>query len=427
MRFDRYYILLILSLLCAMVAHAQESRTEIQVDFRVSSIVIDSTYSDNAARMQELLDFLRTVREDHTITIVEIAFRGTASPEGSAPFNCRLAKRRLAALESLVRKNLDIPDSLITRNDTYIPWDYLKAQVEASDLPRKEEVLAILEEGPMMVNDRDNRQPTAQVDHRIVKLKALDGGRVWQQMNRLFFERMHNACAVFVTFRKQAPAVRDTVVMPHAVAVVPVADSFKASPDTATAVVSAVVAPEAEVWGRRLHVKTNAIGLGMGVLNVAAEMDITYRWSYALSVYHCAWNYVKSTIKFRVFSVYPEMRYWLSENNEGVFAGAHLGMVFYNFAFDGAYRYQRHHRRIPAMGGGLSVGYRMPVSKDSRWQVEFALGAGVYPLHYDRFYNTSHTKDGLLVDSRRKTYIGIDQAAISLSYTFDLWKKGGRR
>ena len=50
----------------------------------------------------------------------------------------------------------------------------------------------------------------------------------------------------------------------------------------------------------------------------------------------------------------------------------------------------------------------------------------MYSLHYDKFHNTPRTKDGLLVESVKKTYWGIDQAAVSFSYAFDLKRKGGR-
>lgn len=187
------------------------------------------------------------------------------------------------------------------------------------------------------------------------------------------------------------------------------------------------VMPAAEEWTRRIHLKTNAIGIGMGIINIAGEIDINQHWSFALPIYHCAWNYFTSTIKFRNFSVQPEFRYWLSENNDGFFAGAHFGMVFYNFAFNGAYRYQRYHRGAPTLGGGLSIGYRKPISNNKRWRMEFSLGAGVYPLHYDKFHNIKHTSDGLLVESVKKTYWGLDQVAVSFSYTFNLNKKGGKQ
>jgi hypothetical protein len=192
MRIKKYCITLILLLFGVGIAHSQESRTEICVDFRVNSTVIDSAYSDNAARMQEIIEFLRNIHQDSTINIVEISFCGAASPEGSDQLNRKLARGRLSALEKFIRKEVDIPDSLITRNDSYIPWDYLKSQIEDSGLTHKDEVISILEEESLLV---DYHHPNTHIDNRIVKLKRLDNGKVWQQMNKLFFERMRNACA----------------------------------------------------------------------------------------------------------------------------------------------------------------------------------------------------------------------------------------
>ena len=165
----------------------------------------------------------------------------------------------------------------------------------------------------------------------------------------------------------------------------------------------------------------------MAIANVAMEIDLAKHWSFILPIYYSAWDYFTSTIKFRTLAVQPEFRYWFIPDNEGWFVGVHWGLAYYNFAFDGDYRYQDHNRETPSIGGGVSAGYRMPISKNKRWRMEFALGAGVYSRHYDKFYNTSNTKDGLLSESIKNTYWGIDQAAISFSYTFDLKKKGEKR
>ena len=421
MRIKKYCITLILLLFSVGVALSQERHTEICIDFRVNSTVIDSAYSDNAVRMQEMVEFLRNIRQDSTINIIEVSFCGAASPEGSYQLNRKLAQGRLTALEKLVRKEVDIPDSLITRNDSYIPWDYLKSQIEDSGLMHKDEVIAILNEESLLV---DYHHPNTHIDSRIVKLKKLDNGKVWQQMNKLFFERMRNACAVFVTYKKELPPVQEPVIIPDTIVVEP-EPVIEVAPDT-TAVVETIV-PEVEEWSRKLHLKTNAIGLGMGIANVAAEIDLVKHWSFTLPVYYSAWDYFKSTIKFRTFAVQPEFRSWLSEENDGFFAGAHFGLAYYNFAFDGDYRYQDHDRETPAIGGGVSIGYRLPISKNNRWRVEFSLGAGIYSRHYDKFHNTPRTKDGLMIESIKKTYWGIDQAAVSFSYMFDLKKKGGKR
>lgn len=409
--------ILILLLWCTGMAHAQEYRTEFSVYFRVNRTVIDSAYMGNAARLREITTTLRNIRQDSTINIVEVSFCGAASPEGSYQLNRKLAQGRLSSLERLVRQQVDIPDSIITRNDSYIPWDYLKSQLENSDLRNKDEILSILEEEPRLVN---YHYAGLHVDNRIVKLKRLDGGRTWQQMYRLFFAHMRNAYAVIVTYRK-IPPVPEPIAMPVPALVIP------APVIEAVKIIPASVIPEAEEWTRRLHLKTNALGWGLAISNVAVEVDLAKHWSFTLPVYYSAWDYFKSTVKFRTFAIQPEFRYWLSERNDGFFAGAHFGLAYYNLATNGDYRYQDHLRRTPAPGGGVSVGYRLPISKNNRWRVEFSLGAGVYSLHYDKFHNTPRTKDGLLVESVKKTYRGIDQAAVSFSYSFDLKKKGGKQ
>ena len=241
MRIKKYCITLILLLFGAGVAHSQERHTEICIDFRVNSTVIDSAYSGNAVRMQEMVEFLRTIRQDSTINIIEVSFCGAASPEGSYQLNRKLAQGRLMALEKVIRKEVDIPDSIVTRNDSYIPWDYLKAQIQDSELARKKEVIAILEEEARLV---DYRHPNTHIENRIVKLRALDGGKVWQQMNKLFFEQMRNACAVFVTYKNELPPVQEPVIIPDTVVVEPLVEAVEIVPDT-TAIVEVVV-PEIE-------------------------------------------------------------------------------------------------------------------------------------------------------------------------------------
>ena len=184
----------------------------------------------------------------------------------------------------------------------------------------------------------------------------------------------------------------------------------------------------AENWTRQLHVKTNVLGLGLGIANAAVEVDLTKHLSITLPVYYSAWDYFQSTIKFRTLTVQPEVRYWFHPDNDGWFMGAHFGYGFYNLALNGDYRYQDHDQKTPSMGGGISAGYRTHLSKNKRWKMEFSLGGGVYPSRYDKFHNTSDTKEGLMVASDiKKTYWGIDQAAISISYAFNLTKKGGKR
>ncbi len=402
--------------------YSQELRSEIQVDFRVNSTFIDPNYSDNAQRLTQITDFLHRLLSDSTVNVLSISFCGTASPEGSYQLNRRLARGRLEALEKVVRSKVEVPDSLVKRDDSYIPWEQFASMVEESDLSHREEILMILGSKSEIVSYRSGQH----IDSRILRLQTLDGGRAWRELNVRFFSKLRNACVVFVTFRKKV----EPIVVEEPV-VVPEEQLAEVSDTIVVPVVPAVVetdtivaAPIVEEWQRRLRIKTNAVGLGLLMANAAAEIDLQKHWSFHLPVYYSAWDYFKSTVKFRTFAVQPELRYWLDEDNENWFFGAHFTMAYYNFAFDGEYRTQDRDGKSPALGGGLAVGYRLPVSKNKRWQVECSLGAGVYPLHYDKFRNRP---DGLLVYTEKKTYWGIDQVNVSLSYAFDLKKKGGRR
>lgn len=178
-------------------------------------------------------------------------------------------------------------------------------------------------------------------------------------------------------------------------------------------------------WRRHIYLKTDLVGCGLAMANLALEFDLARHCSLVLPFYYSAWDYFKPTLKFRIMSIRPEFRFWISKDNDGLFAGVHGGPVWYNFAFDGEYRTQDHDGNSPALGGGLAVGYRMPISHNGRWKVEFSLGAGAYVLNHDHFRNVPN---GLLTDTVEKTWFGLDQAAISFSYTFNTGRnKGGRR
>ena len=420
MRTNRCYTILVLTLLWASAAYSQENRSEVMVDFRVNSTRIDPTYGNNAERIREITGMLQGILNDTTVEVTRLSFCGVASPEGSYEWNRQLANGRMKALETLVRSKIEVSDSIITYDDNYIAWDYLAERVSESEMAHKHEILSILGEKPEIVKYRNGRN----IDSRIPKLQRLDGGRVWDELFRRFFSPMRNASMVIVTFKQVSPP---PVVVPE-----PVIEEVEVSADTTEAVLPAPVivdtvpdpTPAVKEWGRKLYVKTNALGLGLAIPNTAVEIDLCRHWSFNLPVYYSAWNYFKSTVKFRTAMIQPEIRYWFRDDNDGWYAGGHIGIGHYNVATNGEYRTQDHEGKSPALGGGLAVGYRLPISGNKRWKMEFSIGAGAYKLHHDKFRNYHN---GLLVYTEKKTYVGIDQAAVSFSYTFDLKKKGGAR
>lgn len=418
-------LVIISALLCClfMAGKAQTASNEKNVSFNDS---IDTEecilyYCTNEAEVQEVcVDNAKRIRRLRKVfamspRIDSIIVYSYASPEGAYQRNVWLAEKRAESakefiLSSIKNDSILNPDNIILR-PMGEHWGGFKAEVEANyHRDNREEVLNIL-----------NAQiPT---ETKKWRLKKLDNGHTYSYLINKHMPKLR--MATWVCIYTTTPELKYEL-------------ELESQPDTIPAMILQPIAFKKEEpvdtvvyidegWKPRLHIKTNTIGLAMGIANIAAELDFKEHWSISVPVYYSSWDYFKSTLKFRTFSIQPEVRYWWDENNIGLFAGAHFGMSYFNFAFDGDYRYQDKNENSPAWGGGLSIGYRLPLSKNRRWGVEFTLGAGVYSLQYDKFYNTENVKDGLMADSKKKAYFGIDRAAISFSYALDLKKKGGKK
>ena len=430
----KFYLIFIIGLLIVHGVRAQEERREICIDFRLNSRTLDSTYMDNAVRLDEIMEVFKQLRHDTTLVVTQVTFSGVASPEGNSQINQRLAAGRMEALEDYVRSHITLPDSLVIyHDDHYIPWQYLISQVESSDISHKAEVLSILRSPQKYVPYTGNTT----IDSRVPALQKLDGGRVWSTLNSRFFAKMRNACTVVVVVKKQTPLVPEVQPEPQPQpepVVVPEpapADTLAAREEQKPESVVLFITPDVvrkEPYDRNYYLKTNAVGWGMLISNIAVEADLAKHWSATLPVYYSALNYFTSDVKFRTLCFQPEARYWFRDDNRGWFVGAHISLAWYNYAKGTQWRYQDHDGSTPLMGIGFSGGYRMPITKDHKWWMEFALGAGTCKLHYDMFYNEAN---GPLVDTRKRTFYGIDQVAITFAYRFDWFKdfikKGGKR
>lgn len=166
--------------------------------------------------------------------------------------------------------------------------------------------------------------------------------------------------------------------------------------------------------------KTNLATYTVLVANIAVETRLSKNLTLSFPIYYGACDYFSSDTKFRVFGTQPELRWWLASGGEyGFFAGVHLSFGWYNFTTSSSkYRIQDHGLNTPALGCGINAGYRLPIlsSLSSRWGLEFSLGVGAIPAKYDRFVNIPN---GRKVDTVSKTYWGIDNAAVTLTYRFN--------
>lgn len=402
-------------LLAIVGVQAKENETGVKGSehFRLRYVIniaeLDSTFVDNNEKMRDIRDFLQEAANDSLIHITGVDFRGTASPDGSYEFNVWLSENRLRTFKELVKSYVDVPDSLIFAQSSDIPWDEFRQKVEESDLPKRQQILEIIDRGPKLVPWFGNRH----IDHRLLTLKSMDNGQVWETLKKpILFDLRYGDATFYYT--RLFPALEEIRLPMQVMAMNEVPDLLPLPP-----------APQLLSWTPNIYLKTNLLGWAAGSVNLGAEFDIAPHWSFNFPIYYCAWDYFKSTIKFRNFTIQPEFRYWPNAKgtNHGFFLGAHFGAMAFNFAVDGKYRYQDRKGRHPALGGGLAIGFRKAISQNQRWHLEFSAGAGVYHLDYDVFENTPNYKEGEWVRRKQKTWVGLDQLTLSIAYTFPQTKK----
>lgn len=353
-------------------------------------------FKENGFRMQEFLKDVNRYMEDSSYVVLGVNYRSETSPEGSMQLNEELSRRRGESITGYIHKHIIFAEHQISITELNEDWDHLLKQVETSAMPYRDEVLQIFH----------NTLPD---DSRGAALRQLGGGKAWEYMTSRFFPEMRKVTVV-VRVGTPEPEVEQTIHQELAGDGEELQEGIGWIP-VVPLKVGLLPVPAGKGW----YVKTNLSGLGFLIANIHVEADLGSGLSVALPIYYSASNYFSRTCKYRTFTLQPELRYWFNGKYTSFYAAAHAGLGWYNFT-DGKWRIQDKDGRTPAIGGGISAGYRLPLQKNSpRWFVELGVGAGVYPLHYDRFHNE---KDGALESTRKETYFGIDQLSVNLVYKF---------
>ena len=418
----RKLALIIAYLLTSIGALAQDRADSLVVYFRQGYSIYEPGFKNNKQRMDDFVQRVHEIQRDSSLKIIKVSYVAGASPEGSRTNNERLAQKRAAAISNYLHQHISFANNAVEsvlRNEDYIE---LAKMVEASNMPYRDQVLEILRTYPTeQMVDGVLRNPCKSA------LINLQGGKVWQYMLENFYPQLRRFKMLVVVGVErpsyEEPAPEPVVEQPKVVETPAPTPEPAPAPVPAPApqpVVEPTPAPE-PVWAPQMLIKTNAVGWGMAISNLAIEVELAKHFTFNLPVYYSGVDYFKQNTKFRIFGIYPEFRYWFKER-DGWFVGAHGGLAYYNLALGGEWRIQDTNGTTPALGGGINVGYRMPLSKKHpRWKVEFTLGAGVYDVHYEKFVNE---KDGPKAQgSVNKTAFALDNVGISFSYSIDLKKR----
>lgn len=198
----RVRILLFLSVLILGADNVcSQNDAKFRIRYIINTPVVDTTFVDNTARIADMRSFLEKVRDDSLTHVTRVRFKGTASPDGGYEFNRWLSVNRLRTFKELVNNYIEIPDSIIMANESDIPWDEFRTAVAESDLQYRDEILAVIDEGPRLVPWFNNRH----IDFRLLKLKKMHGGRVWDSLKEPILRDLRYGEAVFEYYRRIFP------------------------------------------------------------------------------------------------------------------------------------------------------------------------------------------------------------------------------
>ena len=412
------YFLMLSCLLCYTLGYAQAAPDDAGTFYAADSTYIlyktgvsavDTTFNYNGESLGRFISSIHMTEANGSKVYVEI--NSGASPEGDAAGNKLLSDRRTDALASYIIRHAGLSGKQIKRRSEGVAWKNLQKIVQSdSRISCRDEVLRILQD---TTSDRNK------------ELKSLHSGEAYGYMLANIFPRLRFSTLTLFSNREQhLPYPDETPAGRRTLLAADLGSSYYAAlteaKNLAAPIFTLPLAVKDNEWSHKLYIKTNAIGLGMLVLNAAVEYGFSDLFSFNLPVYYSGANYFSRRTKFRILGTQPELRIWPTENRR-FFAGVHFGVASYNFAIkSGGYRIQDHNGNTPALGGGISVGYRMPFCRNKHFLLEFAIGAGAYRAYYDKFNNSG---SGAYHSTVRETYIGIDNAAVSFTYMFNLNKR----
>lgn len=382
--------------------------------------------------LKELRETVLPQIDRDSLKIVRVKMRGAASPEGPEPFNKILSQNRQRALYDFVKDYMKIPqgDSLILETMTE-DYSYLyKRMVQAGD-PDCDKVKRLF----------DEYIPNEQYAELKKALQRIDGGKLWRRILVTYFPPLRAARMVIVCSKKNPPVVE------------PVEPVVPKEPE----VVEVPVVPEEkpEPWVERyprrelLSVKTNLLfdvayvpgyNRWCPIPNVAIEYyPLRGHFTYGASIDFPWWQHYWKHKYFQIRNYQLEARYYFRrgdielrpEGKGAAFKGLYLQAYGHTAIFDLCFD-ERRGWTGEGGGGGLGIGYVLPLSKKGHWRLEFQLQAGIFYCKYDPYqfenavnpnyidnlyyYDWKGKKADFKERQYRFTWVGPTRIGVTLSY-----------
>lgn len=350
----------------------------------------------NSPLLKELSGTVLPQMNRDSLQLNGVILRGSASPEGPWRVNQRLGQARTKSLVDFLKNQSAFPisDSLMSAKAEGEDYRMLCRQMMLKGDPDYS-LVAILCDKYLGIGRQDILKQ---------KLMRIRGGRLWRRLLKEYFPGLRSA-RLMLTVKKYEPAPQPEPVAEQKTLVPPVVIEEPTFPVAAedTVVLEDYRIPRREL----LSIKTNLLFYGVYVPfgynrycpipNIGIEYyPLHGHFTLGASLDFPWWvNYEKHKF-FEVRNLQIEGRYYFKTNesngsNEtnGTYKGpafkgfylqayGHLGIFEIGLHKDKGYKGE-------GFGGGLGLGYMMPISKKGHWRLEFAAQFGYLYVKHDPF------------------------------------------
>ena len=165
------------------------------VYFPVGSVQVLPEFENNRAQLDHLLSVLNKIAASKDSRIAKILVVGSASPDGSAELNSRIAGKRAQVLVDHIMSRTKLASSFFEVSNDQVAWRMLRRFVADSDMDSRQEVMNIIDTAPVW--------DAAKKAGRLGLLMKLNGGKPYRHMKQHFFPKLRNAGYIKVFYESQ--------------------------------------------------------------------------------------------------------------------------------------------------------------------------------------------------------------------------------
>lgn len=139
------------------------------VHFPQGRSVLLRGFADNSHQLARIDSLTARLNDNDSLSVRNVYLKGYASPEDTYAYNTRLSANRVKAIRGYLQEKFGFADADFTTATEPEDWDSLRRWVVVSDLPARDELLAIIDTIP-------------DPDARDAWIRRIDGGKTYRKL-----------------------------------------------------------------------------------------------------------------------------------------------------------------------------------------------------------------------------------------------------